>query len=145
MSDVYLIINGKNAKQEWGVLTTQNTLNALLAFAPMKERSTFNSRLEHGSRIDNSDPKVAQRSLNMEIQMTAQSPEQFYERHAAFCEELEKGAFDLSTTDRPDVEYHLFYDSCSQYTQFCRGIATFNLKCTEPNPKDREAHDEPED
>lgn len=142
MSNVYLIINGKDAKSEWGVLTTQNTLSALLAPFSMKERPIFNSRLEHGSRIDNSDPKVAQRELNLEIQMTARSPEQFYARHAAFCEELEKGAFDLCTTDRPDVVYHMLYNSCPQYTQFCRGIATLNLKCTEPNPKDREANDE---
>lgn len=145
MSDVYLIINGKDARKTWGIVTTQNTLSALLAPAPMKERPTFNSRLEDGSRIDNSDPKTAQRQLNLEIQMTARTPEEFYVRHEAFCEELEKGAFDLSTTDRPDVVYHLLYDSCPQYTQFCRGMATLALKCTEPNPKDREAHDESED
>ena len=145
MSNVYLIINGKDAKKTWGVLTTPNTLSSLLAPCAMKERPTFTSRLEHGSRIDNSEPKVAQRELNLEIQMTARSPEQFYERHATFCEELETGEFDLSTTDRPEVVYHLLYNSCNQYTQFCRGIATLSLKVTEPNPKDREAHDEPTD
>lgn len=139
---IHLIINGKDAKNEWGVLSTPNTLSALLAPASMKERPTFSSRLEHGTRIDNSDPKVAQRDLNLEIQMTAQSPEQFYARHAAFCSELEKGAFDLVASDRPGVVYHLLYDSCPQYTQFCRGIATLSLRCTEPNPKDREPHDE---
>ena len=78
MSDVNLIINGKDARKTWGVLTTPNTLSALLAPAPMKERPSFSSRLEHGTRIDNSEPKVAQRDLNMEIQMTARSPDQFY-------------------------------------------------------------------
>ena len=145
MSTVYLIINGKDARKTWGVVTTPNTLSALLAPAPMKERPSFTSRLEHGSRIDNTDPKTAERSLNLEIQMTARTAEQFYERHAAFCGELEKGAFDLSTTDRPETVYHLLYDSCPQYTQFCRGIATLALKCTEPNPKDRKPNDEPED
>ncbi|MDE7440644.1 MAG: hypothetical protein K2M69_00550 [Muribaculaceae bacterium] len=140
MKNVYLIINGKDARKTWGAVPTGNTLSALLGPCAMKERPVFNSRTEHGSRIDNSAPKVAQRELNLEIQMTARSPEEFYSRHAAFCEELEKGAFDLSTTDRPNVVYHLLYDSCPQYTQFCRGIATLALKCTEPNPKDREAH-----
>ncbi len=144
MSSVYLIINGKSAKEEWGVLTTQNTLNSLLAPAPMKERPSFNSRLEDGTRIDNSEPKVAQRDLNLEIQMTARSPEEFYSRHAAFCEELEKGDIELYTTDRPNVVYRLQYNSCNQYTQFCRGIATLSLKVTEPNPKEREPN-EPED
>lgn len=141
MSEVNLIINGKNARSEWGIVTTSNTLSALLAPAPMKENPVFNSRLEHGSRIDTSDQKVDQRELNLEIQMTAPSPEQFYARHEAFCRELEKGAFALVVTDRPTVIYHLEYTSCSQYSQFCRGIATLSLKCTEPNPKDRESHE----
>ena len=140
MSGLDLTINGKDARSTWGVVTTGNTLSALLAPAPMKENPSFTSRLEDGSRIDISDPKVAQRELNLEIQMTARSPEEFYSRHASFCAELEKGAFTLSTTDRPEVVYHLIYTSCSAYTQFCRGIATLSLKCTEPNPKDRTAN-----
>lgn len=137
MSGVYLKINGKDAKGEWGILTTGNTLSALLAPPPMKDLPSFNSRLEHGTRIDSSNPKVAQRELNLEIQMTADSPAQFYARHDAFCQELEKGTFTLSTTDRPEVVYRLLYSSCTQYTQFCRGIATLSLKCIEPNPKNR--------
>lgn len=141
MSEPNLIINGKDARETWGVVTTRNTLNTLLNPAPMKENPTFTSRLEHGSRIDTSNPKVAQRDLNLEIQMTASSPEEFYSRHAAFCEELEKGCFDLYTEDRPDTIYHFIYNSCNAYTQFCRGIATLSLKVTEPNPKDREPHE----
>ncbi len=136
---VYLTINGKDAKSEWGVVTSTNTLSALLAPAPMKDNPSFVSRLENGSRIDTSDPKVAQRELTLEIQMTADSPDQFYSRHESLCEELQEGTFTLSTTDRPDVVYHLIYTSCSAYTQFCRGIATLSLKCTEPDPTNRTA------
>lgn len=141
MSDVTLYINGKNAKTQWGVLTTSNTLSALLAPAGMKEFVSNSSRLEHGSRIDLSNPKVAERDLNLEIQMIADTEAQFYARHEAFCTELQKGKIELYTSDRPTVIYHLVYRSCSQYTQFRRGIATLSLKVTEPNPKDRIAHD----
>lgn len=139
MSRVDLIINGMDARTKWGVVTTGNTLSALLAPASMKDRPSFSSRLENGSRVDNSNPKVSQRDLNLEIQMTASTPEEFYSRHEAFCEELQKGAFTLSTSDRPNVVFHLLYTSCSAYTQFCRGIATLSLKCSEPNPKNRTA------
>lgn len=139
MSDVNLIINGKDARSTWGVVTTQNTLSTLLTPCSMKEYPEFDSRLEHGSRIDTSEPKVAKRELNLEIQMIADSPEQFYARRDSFCKELQKGAFTLSTTDRKDTVYRLTYSSCPTYTQFRRGIATLALKCTEPNPKDREA------
>ena len=137
-----IYINGKNAKTEWGILTTGNTLSALLAPVSLKERVSNESRLEHGRRTDNSNPKVAARELNLEIQMIADNEAQFYARHEAFCEELQKGAIDLYTSDRPDVIYHLIYRSCPQYTQFRRGIATLSLKVTEPNPKDRIAHED---
>lgn len=142
MSDVILYINGKNAKTEWGVLTTSNTLSALLAPAGLKEFVTNSSRLEHGARIDSSNPKVAERELNLEIQMIADTEAQFYASHEAFCTELQKGNIDLYSSDRPMVVYHLVYRSCPQYTQFRRGIATLSLKVIEPNPKDRIAHDD---
>lgn len=141
MDNVNLIINGKDARKEWGIVTTSSTLSALLTPPGMKERATFTSRLEDGSRIDNYEPKVASRDLNLELQMTAENPEEFYERYSSFCEELEKGCIDISTTDRRGVVYHLLYNSCSQYTQFCRGMATLSLKVTEPNPKDRGTHE----
>lgn len=142
MDSPTIYINGKNAKTEWGVLTTSNTLSALLAPPALKERITNSSRLEHGSRIDASNPKVAQRELNLEVQMIADNETQFYARHESFCTELQKVTIDLYLSDRPTVIYHFLYNSCSQYTQFRRGIATLSLKLTEPNPNDRTAHED---
>lgn len=142
MDSPTIYINGKNAKTQWGVLTTGNTLSALLSPCSMKERVSNESRLEHGKRTDNSNPKVAARELNLEIQMTADNETQFYARHEAFCAELEKGRIDLYLSDRPTVVYHFDYNSCPQYTQFRRGIATLSLKLTETNPNDRTAHDD---
>lgn len=136
---VDLIVNGMNARKKWGLVTTANTLSALLAPPSMKDFSSFSSRLEDGSRIDTSNPRLAQRELNLEVQMVANSPNEFYSRHEALCQELQKGIFTLSTTDRPNVIYRMIYTSCSQYTQFCRGIATLSLKCTEYNPAVRTA------
>lgn len=132
-----LIINGYNAREIWGVITTPNTISALLAPAPMKEYATFTSRTENGSRIDMSYPRVGSRELNLELQMIAGTPRDFYARHGSFCRMLRRGKFNLSLSDRPDIVYHLVYNSCSQYTQFCRGMATLSLKCTEPNPRIR--------
>lgn len=137
MSRVDLIINGKNARTTWGVVPTGQTLSALLAPPPMKPRTSFSSRLENGTRIDNSNPRVAERSVNLEIQMLADSPEQFYSRHEDFCNELAKGEIKLYTSDRPETVYRMLYDSCTAYTQFIREYATLSLKLTEPNPKDR--------
>lgn len=142
MDSPTIFINGKNAKTEWGVVTTTNTLSALIAPCSLKERVVNESRLEHGKRTDNSNPKVAARELNLEIQMIADNETQFYARHEAFCTELEKGRIDMYLSDRPTVVYHFDYNSCPQYTQFRRGIATLALKVTETNPKDRIAHED---
>lgn len=136
-SEVNLIINGKDARSEWGVVTTTNTLSTLLAPAPMKEYPAFNSRLEHGTRTDTSAPRLAQRDLNLEIQMTAKSPEDFYRQLAGLTAELQKGSFTLQTTDRTGTVYRLVYVSCSSFTQFRRGIAILSLKVSEPDPSDR--------
>lgn len=137
MSRVDLKINGRNARNEWGVVPTTQTLSALLAPAPMKPRPSFNSRLEHGTRIDNANPRVAERSLNLEIQMYAANPEEFYSRYDSFCEELQKGELKIQTTDRPGVIYRMQYESCTAFTQFIREYAILSLRLTEPNPTER--------
>lgn len=134
---VDLIINNKNARMEWGIVTTGQTLSALLAIPPMKERPSFNSRLEDGTRRDNSNPRIAERSITLEIQMTAKTVGEFYNRYELFCKELSKGEVTIFTTDRPWVVYHMQYDSCSQYTQFIREYAILSLKLTEPDPTNR--------
>ena len=124
MSSPTIYINGKNARTQWGVLTTANTLSTLLAPVSLKERVSNESRLEHGKRMDNTNPKVASRDLNLGIQVT------------------QEGTTDMYLSDRPTVVYHFLYISCTQYTQFRRGIATLSLKVTEYNPKDRTAHND---
>lgn len=46
-----LIINGKDAFQEWGVRMGDNFLDVLNAPVPMKEFIENSSRLEHGKQI----------------------------------------------------------------------------------------------
>lgn len=138
MSRTDIIINEENAREKWGILPTPNTISQLLMPAPLKERVSNASRLEHGTRYDLATPKTDSRILNLELQMTAENETEFYKRHEEFLGELEKdGYLRVSTSDREDVVYRLLYVSFTQYTQFMRGIATFALKLIEPNPKRR--------
>lgn len=142
MERIDLYINGINARKEWGLLTTPNTLSALLAPPSMKTRPTFTSRLEPGTRTDTENPQVAARDLNLEVQLTARTPQQFYERLQSFTRFLtEATEIALRLSDRPDVCYNLIYSSCGTFTQFCRGIATLSLKMNEPDPTDRTEHE----
>lgn len=132
-----LFINGKDAYTEWGISMDASSLSALMTPAPNKELIENKSRLEHGKRVITSNPKKDERDLTLTINLTARNEVQFFDRYASFCEELETGVLNISTRYQPGIVYKTIYLSCSQFTQFVRGIANFSLKLNEPNPKDR--------
>ena len=134
---VELFINGKDAYTEWGISMDASSLSALMTPAPNKELIENKSRLEHGKRVITSNPKKDERDLTLTINLTARNEVQFFDRYASFCEELETGVLNISTCYQPGIVYKTIYLSCSQFTQFVRGIANFSLKLNEPNPKDR--------
>ena len=62
---------------------------------------------------------------------------QFFARYASFCELLAKGILNIETSFQPGVVYHCLYQSCSQFSQFMRGIGKFVLRITEMDPNNR--------
>lgn len=135
-----LYINGVDAFATWGISLNQDGLSALMTPAPNKGYISNDSRLEHGVRcVDAPDTvKVDQRQVNITFNLIASTEEQFFARYAAFCTEvLEAGAINIRTSFQPTVLYRCKYESCTQFTQFMRGIAHFALRLTEPNPKNR--------
>ena len=133
-----LFINNKDAYTTWGISMDTSSLSALMTPAPNKEFIENSSRLEHGKRVISSNPKVDARDITLTINLTAKNEQQFFDRYLSFCSELETGVLNIKTSFQPNVVYKMIYLSCSQFTQFMRGIASFSLKLNEPNPKDRD-------
>lgn len=133
-----LFINSKDAYTTWGISMDTSSLSALMTPSPVKEFVENKSRLEHGKRIISSSPKVDERNVTLTINLTARNEQQFFERYLSFCSELETGVLNIKTSYQPNIIYKMIYLSCSQFTQFMRGIAKFSLKLNEPNPKDRD-------
>lgn len=137
-----LYINGVDAFVRWGVSLNQDGLSALMTPAPCKEYISNSSRLEHGVRYVDADKpqtvKIDERQINITINLIASTEEQFFARYAAFCTEvLETGVLEIRTSFQPTTLYRCKYNSCTQFSQFMRGIAQFSLRLTEPNPKNR--------
>lgn len=134
-----LFINGKDAYTEWGISMDTSALSALMTPAPNKDLPENKSRLEDGKRviIDSSLLKKDERSFNLTINLTAKNEDEFFTKYSSFCEELATGRLNIRTKYQPDVLYRTIYKSCSQFTQFMRGIAYFSLKLEEPNPSER--------
>lgn len=132
-----LYINTKDAYTTWGISMDDTALSALMTPSPIKELVENKSRLEDGKRVITDDVRVDERSLTLQFNLTAKTEEEFFARYLAFCAELEKGTLNIRTRYQPTVVYKTIYQSCSQFSQFMRGIAKFSLRLVEPNPKDR--------
>ena len=132
-----LYINSKDAYSTWGISLTSNSISALMTPAPNKSFIENKSRLEHGKRVITTNPKVDERNVTLELQLTAKSETEFFNRYESFCEELATGSLNIRTKYQPTITYKMRYLSCNQFSQFMRGIGKFTLKLCEPNPTDR--------
>ena len=136
-----LTINGKNAYTTWGISLNETSLSTLMTPVPNKDFIENKSRLENGKRVVTTNPKVDDRSFTLQIHLTASDTAQFFARYERFCKELATGVLDIKTRYQPDVVYRTIYLSCSQFSQFMRGIGKFTLKLNEPDPTNRGIED----
>lgn len=131
-----LYINNQDAFSTWGVSFEDGTLAKLMTFPALKDRVTNESRLEHGKRVINEMPRISSRELSLEMHMVAPDFATFLVRLEDFTTTLAGGEITLRTSFQPNVVYHLYYISCTQFTQF-DGLAKFILRLEEPNPTRR--------
>lgn len=132
-----LFINGKDAYSTWGISMDDTSLSSLMTPPPLKEFIEDTSRLEHGKRVDTSNPKMNERNITLQINLTARNIDEFFSRYSSFCKELSTGVLEISTKYQPAVLYRTTYLSCSQFSQFMQGIGKFTLKLKEPDPSRR--------
>lgn len=132
-----LKINGKDAYLTWGVTMDDTSLSALMTPPSVKAYIENNDRTEHGKRVIIDNVRVDSRDITLQLNLTARSEEEFFSRYSSFCDELSKGILDIETSYQKGIVYHCIYQSCSQFSQFMRGIGKFTLKITEFNPKNR--------
>ena len=137
-----LIINSRDAYDEYGISMTQAGLSALMTPAPMKGLIESKSRQTHGKNVVNKNPRFDSRDLTLPIQLTARNRDQFFERYSKFCNEiLATGYLEISTKYQPNIVYRCYYTSCTPFSEFITEYASFSLKLTEPDPTNRAKDD----
>lgn len=132
-----LKINGKDAYTTWGLSMDDTSLSALMTPPSVKPYIENNNRIEHGKRVLTTSVFMESRDITLQLNITAKNEQQFFERYASFCDELSKGVLDIETSFQQGLVYHCVYQSCTQFSEFMRGIGKFVLKLTEPNPNKR--------
>jgi hypothetical protein len=135
---LYIYYGGqyKDAFTTWGVSLSDGALSNLMAFPPVKGRVSNESRLEHGKRVSNALPRKASRDITLEMHMIAPNFSAFLTKYNSFVNVLANGEIRLKTSFQPNVVYHLYYISCTQFSQL-NGLAKFSLRLEEPNPNNR--------
>lgn len=132
-----LYINGKDAYDVWGISMDSSSLSALMTPSPMKSFIENKSRLENGKSVIVSNAKVDERNITLSFHLHAGNENSFFNKYLSFCQELETGVLNISTSYQPNVVYRTIYLSCSQFSEYRRGLAKFSLKLNEPNPTNR--------
>ncbi len=133
-----LIINGKDAYQEWGVRMGEGFLDTLNGYYPLKEYITNNDRTQDGVQYFGA-PKVNERSLTLNFTIEGSDKDDFTVKNRAFAEMMRKGDVTIQVpADRSDV-YHLKYTgkSCTFARNVERTFAKIGLAFIEPNPTNR--------
>ena len=134
-----LLINGRDAFQVWGVRMGDNFLDSLGASVPMKEFIENKSRLEHGKRIINTNPKLDEREITLAFTIEGNSQSDYQTKKKAFFEELYKGVIDIQIPANNSDIYHLIYlgKSVTYAQSLDRTIGKVSAKFCEPNPASR--------
>lgn len=134
-----LIINGKEARTEWGIVANTRLVASLLSPPQPKDPIQSTSRLEHGTRtvIPEGTIRLSARELTLEVGMTAPTYADFLARYADFIDELTGGWLRIETDFIPGAVFKCRYVSCTQFTNYNGRAAKFILRLEEPNPADR--------
>lgn len=135
-----LKINNVDVYEKYGISMDNNALSTLMTPPALKNWVTNEVREEHGTQylIEESLPRYSKRDLSLTFNLVASNEDEFFSRYAAFCTEiLATGIINICTKFQPNIVYRCVYESCSQFTQFRREMAQFQLKITEINPSDR--------
>lgn len=134
-----LLINGKDALQEWGVRMGSGFMDAIDVPCQMKEYIENESRLEHGKRVITSNPRIASRSVTLPFTIQGKNESDYKLKKKSFLDELYKGNIDIKIPPASDDVFHLVYTggSTSYGQNRQRTFCKFSVKFQEPNPSNR--------
>lgn len=143
--EVYINSSTQTTQQKWGVFFSETSVTNLMAPAPKKAYITNKSALSHGKQVltnNGNVPKTDERDIQLIFGLHAASLAQFLMKYRSFCEELKKGAIDLTIHIKEGSTFYketfyLKYISCTQYAEYNGRLAKFVIKLNEPNPENR--------
>lgn len=133
-----LLINGKNAFDEWGVNMGDSFLNTLLTPPPVKEYCENKSRLEDGKRVLLGNKKDDEREISLTFTIQGENQSDYILKYKAFMEEMSSGLVSINVPVLGSDIYHVYYKNAVSYAMSLdRTFSKITMKVCEPNPTNR--------
>lgn len=126
-------LNGKDMWTEWGGLLQQGAYEALMTPPGMKDYIENKSRLEHGTQVIATLPRVEERAFSLSIKIRGKDKADYLEKYRLFMQELQGGLL-LLRVPALDATFRVLYDSCTKYGNYGLQAGLFSIKFREPNP-----------
>lgn len=121
-----LLINGKDAWENWRINFEDGALFSLMAPYPKKEFVECNSRKTSGRIIRNTN-NFDYRELTLAFHVCGDSLEDAFQKFGKFCDEVLKYNT-FSVKAKYGIEKRLYYRDCQPISSSTTGIAKFSLK-----------------
>ena len=136
-----LLINNKNAFDNFGVRMGKGFVDTIEAAVSLKDPIENEVRTEHGTRML-VNTKKAKRSINLLFNIHGASETEFLANKKLFEQELYNGKVDIQIVGRTEI-YHLVYTgkNVTYKHSYSKRFGTMMCGFIEPNPNNRTAED----
>lgn len=129
-----LLINGKDAWSEWGVVMGDGFINSILGPAGNKDFIQNESRTENGKRVLCVNPKIDARELTLTFNIHGVNSSDYLSKYNSFVGELQKGKVGISIPPI-NMSFTLFYKKSTSFaSNHALTFSKLAAKFEEPNP-----------
>ncbi|NDV93444.1 hypothetical protein D0T84_00740 [Dysgonomonas sp. 521] len=139
--DNLLYINGKDAWLTWSAMLVDDSYDNLLLPAGQKAYIENNSRSQSGKQIFFSNPKQADRNVQLMFCITCDSKQDYFNKYHSLIAEMRKGLFELKVIPLSTI-YRVYLPE-NGFLSLSSGIGfregKFSVRLNEPNPANRQS------
>lgn len=130
-----LLINGKDAFQEWGLRMGDDFISNILSPVALKEFIENESALEDGKRVILASPKLADRDVSLAFTIEGINEVDYINKYKSFVNELQKGQVLINVPILGGEIYRLTYLKSTSFSlNKSRTFSRLVVKFNEPNP-----------
>lgn len=129
-------INGKDMYSTWGASFQRGAYAEFLTPPSVKSYIENNDRSKDGTQVLPRNPRFEDREVNVNVTLTASTPEKLLEYYNSFVNELTKSGWLVIDIPTLNTTYRMLYVSASKYSLY-GSSCSLSIRLREPDPSNR--------